>query len=479
MPIPEALQTQFDALPDAPGVYIYKDEDGREIYVGKAISLRKRVRQYFDDKRPIDVKTADLVARIHAIDFVETNSEVEAYLLENRLIKDLQPKFNMRLKSDVNYPVVEITDEEFPRVIVTRDRTNKRSKYYGPFVSASWLREALRVLQRVFKYRTCNLDIHADDPKNRFFRPCLEFHIGRCKAPCANRQTEEDYKADMRRLAMFLQGKTGEVRRELEREMKLASKARRYEDAGALRDTLRALQSLRDRGSLDDGLEPGVLHIDPKDGVAQLQEALKLQHAPRHIEGIDIAHLHGDETVGSLVSFLDGLPTREQYRRFRIKTVKGVDDFASIREIVSRRYGRLVREGSKLPDLILIDGGIGQLHAAQDALKFIFLPPSAQELIQAGPAALPVNAGQSSGAPPTLDDAAPPVLPDHPASKHLPHLASLAKKEEIIYTLEHPEGLRLPRRSPGLRMLQYVRDEAHRFARHYHHILRRKRVMDE
>ena len=436
MPVPDDLKPHFDALPDAPGVYIYKDDKGREIYVGKALSLRKRVRQYFDDKRPLDVKTADLVARIRAIDFVECNSEVEAYLLENRLIKDLQPKFNMRNKSDVNFPVVEITAEEFPRVIVTRDRSNKKSKYYGPFVSASWLREALRVLQRVFKYRTCNLDIREDDPRNKFFRPCLEFHIGRCNAPCAARQTRADYMADMRRLAMFLQGKSGEVERELRREMKLASKERRYEAAAAMRDTLKALHSLRDRGSLDDGLEPGVLHIDPKDGVAQLHELLKLEHPPRHIEGIDIAHLQGDDTVGSLVSFLDGLPTREQYRRFRIKTVAGVDDFASIREIVSRRYGRLVREGSKLPDLILIDGGLGQLHAAQEALKTIF-----------------PGGGVT--------------------------LASLAKKEEIIYTLDRPEGLRLPRRSPGLRMLQYVRDEAHRFARHYHHILRRKRVMDE
>jgi len=453
MPIPESLQPQFDALPDAPGVYIYKDEKGREIYVGKALSLRKRVRQYFDDKRPFDLKTTDLVARIRAIDFVECDSEVEAYLLENRLIKDLQPKFNMRLKSDVSYPVVEITAEDFPRVMVTRDRTNKSSKYYGPFVSASWLREALRVLQRVFKYRTCNLDIKPDDPKNNFYRPCLEYHIGRCKAPCANRQTVDDYKADMRRLALFLQGKSGEVAKELEREMKLAAKDRRYEDAAAMRDTLKALRSLRDRGSLDDGLEPGVLHIDPKDGVAQLQESLKLAQPPRHIEGIDIAHLHGGETVGSLVSFLDGLPTREQYRRFKIKTVQGVDDFASIREIVARRYGRLVREGSTLPDLILIDGGIGQLHAALDSLKLIFLPESEQAKIQPDAAPLPRRA--------------------------MPCLASLAKKEEIIYTLDHPDGVRLPRRSPGLRMLQYVRDEAHRFARHYHHILRRKRVMDE
>ncbi|HYG74275.1 MAG TPA: excinuclease ABC subunit UvrC [Planctomycetota bacterium] len=464
MAVPDFLKPQFDALPDAPGVYIYKDDGEHEIYVGKAVSLRKRVRQYFDDKRPLDLKTADLVSRIRHIDFIECQSEVEAFLLENRLIKDLQPQFNMRAKSDVNFPVVEVTDEEFPRIIVTRDRSNKASRYYGPFVSASWLRTALQILQRVFKYRTCNLDIKEDDPKNRFFRPCLEYHIGRCKAPCAGLQTSADYKADLRRLTLFLQGRSSEVERDLEREMKLAAKERRYEEAAGLRDTLKALQSLRARGSLEDEMEPGVLHIDPKEGVSQLNDILKTPTPPRRIEGIDIAHLHGSETVGSLVSFVDGLPSRERYRRFRIKTVAGVDDFASIREIVSRRYGRMLREGSPLPDLILIDGGLGQLHAAQQALRSI----------QSGGAEAPTNAVAEAD----VVDATPPA-PVPSAPVQMPYLASLAKKEEIIHTLDHPEGIRLPRRSPALRMLQYVRDEAHRFARHYHHILRRKRVLDE
>src|ERR1043165_4869678 len=435
MPIPDHLKLSFESVPDAPGVYIYKDEGDREIYVGKAISLKKRVRQYFDDNRPVDRKTADLVARIKHIDFIECDSEVEAFLLENRLIKDLQPIFNMRAKSDINFPVVEVTGEQFPRILVTRDKTNRTSKYYGPFVSATWLRVALQILQRVFKFRTCSLDIKEGEPKNNFYRPCLEFHIGRCKAPCANRQSAEDYQADIRRLTQFLQGKSKEVERELQRDMKLAAKERRFEDAAGLRDTLKALRSLRDKGSLTDGLEPGVLHIDPKEGVAQLQEILKIEHAPRRIEGIDIAHLQGNETVGSLVSFVDGLPSREQYRRFKIKTVPGVDDFASIREVVSRRYSRLVNERIAMPDLVLIDGGVGQLHAAQEALNARGI--------------------------------------------QVPYLASFAKKEEIIYTLDRPEGIRLPRRSPALRMLQYVRDEAHRFCRHYHHILRRKRVIGE
>lgn len=435
MSVPEFLQPHFDALPHEPGVYVFKDEADRELYVGKAKDLKKRVRQYFDPKR-IDRKTQDLVARIRKIEFMACASEVEAYLVENRLIKDFQPPFNFFNKSDMNFPVVEITwGEEFPRVLVTRDRSNPKSTYYGPFVSVTWLRTALQIMQRVFKYRTCSLDIREDDPKNRFYRPCLEHYIGRCKAPCAARQSAADYRADMRRLSRFLAGEAKDVRKDLEREMWQKSTERRFEEAAALRDSLKALESLAERGSLDDGLEPGVLHLDPQEGVEDLKQALGLSVSPRHVEGIDIAHLHGTETVGSLVSFVDGLPSRERYRRYRIKSVVGVDDFASIGEVVTRRYGRLMREGGPLPDLILIDGGIGQLHAARDALRA--------------------------------------------AGVEAPALASLAKQEEIIHTLEHPEGIRLPRRNAALRMLQYVRDEAHRFAQHYHHILRRKRVLHE
>ncbi|MGD0091554.1 MAG: GIY-YIG nuclease family protein, partial [Planctomycetota bacterium] len=371
MPVPEHLKACFAALPDAPGVYIYRDKEDHEIYVGKALSLRKRVRQYFDDSRPPDAKSAKLVASIQSIEFVECQSEVEAFLLENRLIKDLQPAFNIRGKSDINFPLVEITDEDFPRVLITRDHSNAKSKYYGPFISGSWLRVAMRVLQRAFKYRTCNLNIKEGDPRNRYARPCLEYYIGRCGAPCAALQSSSDYKATLRRLGLFLQGHPGEAAKELEREMKQAAKERRYEEAASLRDTLTALRSLRAHGSLSDEMEPGVLHINPKEGLAQLQELLKLPQPPRRIEGIDIAHLLGAECVGALVTFMDGLPSREQYRRFRIKTAPGADDFASVREVVFRRYSRLLNEGAAFPDIVLIDGGLGQLHAAREALAGI------------------------------------------------------------------------------------------------------------
>jgi excinuclease ABC subunit C len=436
MALPDHLRKSCGELPDAPGVYIFKDGEDHELYVGKARSLRKRVRQYFDEQRERDRKTEDLVARIGKVEFIECASEVEAYLLENRLIKDLQPPFNFHAKSDIGFPVVEVTwDEQYPRVRVTRDRSRRGSKFYGPFVSSGWLRTALRILQRVFRYRTCNLNIVDGDPRNRYARPCLEYYIGRCRAPCAGLQSSRDYRADLRRLTLFLSGKGKEVQEEVEREMKLAAGERRFEEAAALRDTLRALASLAERGSLTAGLEPGILHLDPREGVSRLQEALALPAPPRRIEGIDIAHLHGAENVGGLVSFWDGMPSRDQYRRFRIRTVEGADDFASIREVVARRYTRLTHEAKAMPDLVLIDGGLGQLRAAREAL-----------------------------------DA---------AGLKVPCLASLAKKEEVLFTLEHPGGLSLPRRSPALRLLQFVRDEAHRFAQHYHHILRRKRVLGE
>ncbi|MFH0940190.1 MAG: GIY-YIG nuclease family protein [Planctomycetota bacterium] len=489
MPVPEALKKDYDALPDAPGVYIYKDLNDHEIYVGKAISLRKRVRQYFDTHRATDAKTVRLMTHVRHIEFIECQSEVEAYLLENRLIKDLQPRFNTHAKSDISFPSVEITDEVFPRVRITRDLSHKTSKYYGPFINGRQLRAALDALQRVFKFRACNQQIVENDPKNRLRRPCLKYYLDRCHGPCAGLISSNEYKANIRRLSLFLRGYSGEVINELKYEMKRAAKERRFEEAVPLRDTLQALNSLREHGSLRDGIEPAMLHIDPQIGVKQLQKLFKLQQPPRYIEGIDIAHLQGDETVGALVSFTDGLPRRDQYRRFRIKTVAGADDFACISEVVTRRYSRLLRESSSLPDLVLIDGGLGQLTAAHDALNAV-IRNTTTTVSQASRLPLAHESPhllEQAGETPAVREK------DHCSSKYtddretnskppadkLPLLVALAKKEEIIYTMDQSDGIRLSRRSPGLRLLQHIRDEAHRFAQRYHHILRRKRVMEE
>lgn len=467
MVIPDDLRETIAGLPISPGVYIYRNDEGRELYVGKAKSLRRRVRQYFDPKRA-DAKTAELVKEIRVIEHIACSSETEAYLLENRLIKDFQPKFNVFAKSDISFPYVEITwDEEYPRVRVTRDRSRQGGKFYGPFIRASWLRVALVNLQRAFPFRTCNLNIQENDPRNRHQRPCLEYHLHRCRAPCAGKQKSEDYRADLRRLVQFLGGKSKETVAELRRDMAQASAERRYEDAAALRDALFAIESLSKRGgpgSKNSDLEPGALHIDPREGVAELQKLLELAHPPQRIEGVDIAHLHGDETVGSVVCFLDGLPARGDYRRYRIHTAEGGDDFAAVGEVVFRRCRRALAEQRALPDILLIDGGIGQLHAAEKAVQRAFAQSQNFE-------ATGENDDFAAG-----ERREPSVAPLEPLP---PLLLSLSKQEERVHSLAQPEGLKIFRRSSALRLLQFVRDEAHRFARHYHHILRRKRVLEE
>ncbi|MCX7805754.1 MAG: GIY-YIG nuclease family protein [Planctomycetota bacterium] len=495
---PGDLAKKIGAMPDAPGVYIFRDASGAEIYVGKAKSLRRRARQYLDPGRRPDPKTAALLAAAADVEYIECRSEVEAFLLENRLIKDLQPRFNVRLKSSATYPWVEVTwDEPFPRVLVTRDRSREGSRFYGPFVSASGLRAALRMAQRIFGFRTCSLDLREEDPRAQRRRPCLEYHVGRCPAPCAGLIKSGDYREGVRRLIMFLAGGHGDMREELEKAMKAAAAELRFEEAARMRDAIRALDSIRRRGKTSGPIEPDALRLDPAEGLKKLGRLFGLPGPPRIVEGIDIAHLHGGEAVGSLVQFIDGLPSKEGYRRYRIKTAPGADDFAAIREVVSRRYSRLLREGKPLPDIVLIDGGAGQLSAAREAMEAVGIGAGGTAGAAAardapGPAAGPGGAGPDSTGPRPgksgggaraegagSGKTAPDPGTGGRAGNRAVTLASLSKKEETIHTPDRPEGIRLSRSDAGLRLLQHIRDEAHRFAGHYHHILRRKRVMGE
>jgi len=423
-------------LSTGPGVYLMKDSLGRVIYVGKAVNLRSRVGSYFLTAAAGDRRTRDLVPEIADVDVLETDNEVDALLLEARLIKDIQPRFNQELKDDKTFPYLEIvTGEDFPRVEFTRKPRSKGAKLYGPFASAKQLRGAIAVLQKVFKFRTCSLDIDDGDEKWRWFRPCLLASIKQCTAPCNLRISKEEYRDSIRRLRMFLDGGKVSVLKELRTEMQAASSELKFEKAARLRDEIKALETLNLRGNLEDHVQPEVFYIDPKKGLAGLKKILNLPTMPRRIEGVDIAHLQGGETVASLVQFIDGLPFKHGYKRFKIRTVDGVDDFASMREVVSRRFRRLQQEGESFPDILLVDGGMGQLNAALSALQAIN--------IQA------------------------------------PCVISLAKREEEIYIPGEPEPRKLSRHSYALRLLQYVRDEAHRFAQQYHHLLRSKSAMDE
>jgi excinuclease ABC subunit C len=425
-------------FPTTPGVYLMKDARGVVLYVGKAKNLRNRAGHYFTKAAAEDPRTSDLVPLIADIDFLTADSEVDALLLEARLVKDIQPRFNVELKDDKTFPYLQIRiREDYPRVEFTRQPRRRGVRLYGPFTSARTLRHAIRVLQRIFQFRTCSLDIKADDGRWRWFRPCLLHSIRQCTAPCNFRVTKEEYRKQIRSLRMVLEGKKDRLIREMAKEMEEASKALLFEKAARLRDDIAALQGLGQRGDVERDVQPEVFPIDPKKGLIGLRKVLGLPQTPRTIEGVDIAHLSGSDTVASLVNFIDGLPFKPGYRRYRIKSVQGIDDFASIREVVTRRFRQAGsrRRGDEerlFPDILLIDGGKGQLHAALDAFAVLGVEP--------------------------------------------PCLISLAKREEEIYRPGEAEPLRLSRHAAALRLLQYVRDEAHRFAQHYHHILRRKKL---
>lgn len=418
-------------FPTTPGVYLMKDNRGRVIYVGKAVNLRSRAGSYFTKQAAIDRRTCDLVPEICDIDYLPTDSEVDALLLEARLVKDVQPRFNSELKDDKTFPYLEIfIREPFPRVEFTRKPRPRGTKLYGPFTNARKLRGAIAVLQQIFRFRNCSLDIRTEDERWRWFRPCLLASINQCTAPCNLRVTKEDYRRDIKRLIMFLDGKKKRLFRELRADMQQAATELKFEKAARLRDQIAALENLNLRGDLREHAQPEVFQVDPKRGVRGLQKVFDLPQPPRRIEGMDIAHLQGGETVASLVQFIDGLPFKPGYKRFKIRTVDGVDDYASLREVVSRRFRRLHQEGEPFPDLLLIDGGKGQLNAAMEAFRDLGLTP--------------------------------------------PFTISLAKREEEVFLPGESDPRVLSRHSFALRLLQYVRDESHRFAQNYHHLLRRK-----
>jgi excinuclease ABC subunit C len=440
------------ALPSVPGVYLMKDHEGGVLYVGKALRLPDRVASYFTPSADLGFKKQPMLDLVHDVEVIECEGEWEALLAENRLIKDTRPRFNVRLTDDKTFPYLVITQkEDFPRVLVSRspsDEDLRGAKVFGPFTAVGALREALTLLQRVFKFRTCSLDIIEGDEKNAYFRPCILYNIGQCTAPCAAKIGREAYRADTDRFVKFITSKRSDMLKDMRGEMETASRELRFERAAVLRDQIRAIEKLDERAKRGrkDRWQPETetSFIEPKKGMEALRKLLGLATPIRCIEAIDIAHLQGGETVGSKVCFVDGRPLKSEYRRFRINSVArtgddggaGVnDDYAAIREVVSRRY-RDAGTGQELyPDVILIDGGLGQLHAALEAFT-------------------------------TLD-----VKP--------PMVISLAKKEELIFVQQRTEPIRAARENLGLRLCQAIRDEAHRFAQHYHHVLRRKKTLEE
>jgi excinuclease ABC subunit C len=440
----KTIRERIQDFPTGPGLYFMKGAREEVLYIGKAKNLRSRVASYFQPGSDImesrGPKIVEMLNKVETVDYIETETEVDAMLKEARLIKDIQPAYNSDLLDDKTFPYLEITTgDDFAGVYITRKPRAKGNRLFGPFASAKDLRAVFVELQKIFKFRSCTLDIRADNEKRRFFRPCLLHNINQCVAPCGARIEKAEYKTIIRDLIKFLQSKRATALRRLKNEMEEASAGMDYEKAGMLRDRIRLIGKLDERGEPGEDVQPEVFAAEPTEALVKLQKILDSPNPVRIIEGIDIANIGGKEAVGSLVKFIDGRPFKAGYRRFKIKTVEGSDDYAMIAEVVRRRYKYALAGEELWPDLILIDGGLGQLHAAENALK---------ELINNQSSIINLK------------------------------LAGIAKREEELYLQGSRRPLKLPRNSPALKLLQYVRDEAHRFAQHYHHLLRSKKLLE-
>jgi excinuclease ABC subunit C len=440
----EAIRKKIKGFPVSPGLYFMKGSADKVLYIGKAKNLRSRVASYFQKDSDLATtrgpKITEMLTKVETVDFLETETEVTAMLQEARLIKDIHPPYNTDLIDDKTFPYLEITiSDDFPGVYITR-KPHPHSRLFGPFASAKELRAVFVELQKIFKFRTCKLDIKETDPARKFFRPCILYSIKQCTAPCGAKISKSEYKRIIRDLVKFLRSKRSTVLRQLKKQMTEAAAATKYEKAAMFRDRIRLIERLDRRGTPDEDVQPEVFAADPAEALEKLQLLLQSPQPVRIFEGIDVANIGGAEAVGSLVKFIDGRPFKNGYRRFKIKTVKGIDDYAMIAEVVRRRYKYALHGEELWPDLILIDGGLGQLHAAETALREIINNQSSIINLR---------------------------------------LAAIAKREEEIYLQGSSKPLKLPRHSPVLKLLQYVRDEAHRFAQHYFHILRRKKTIGE
>lgn len=420
-------------LPHKAGVYIMKDTAGSILYIGKAIDLRKRVSHYFRATGQ-DPKIRALMAEVKHIDYIPAESEREALVIEQRLIHRHQPVYNTMWKDDKSYPFIKISmNEDFPRITLTRQRKRDGARYFGPFPRVTPIKRLLRWIwkKHLFPLRPCPYDFgEKNPPPRKKVRSCLYLHTRECPAPCVGKIAKKDYRRMAEKAILFFEGRHDRLQRDWAREMRAASRRMEYEKAARLRDRLQALEHIHERVTFR-ALRPDDVRsrIEMSQTLRELQNALQLPKPPQRIDAFDISHIQGSGTVASLVVFENGRPLRSHYRKYRIKSVAGVDDFASMAEVVTRRYRRLVAEGGIAPDLILIDGGPGQLAAAQAALRRLGL-------------------------------------------LRLP-MAALAKREEVVHRAEGHPPLRLPRDSAALQMLQRIRDESHRFAVAYHRVRRK------
>lgn len=411
----EDLLLRIKAFPDKPGVYLMHDSEGGIIYVGKAKSLKKRVSSYFRHAGFASPRLRKLVGSICDISTIRTESEVEALILENKLIKLYQPFYNVDLKMNERYPYIKITHEKFPRLLVTRHHDkNDDSIYIGPFVRVYEVRELLRLIERYMPLRNCNGDLKVSSTN----RPCMRYALGKCMAPCAGHYSELDYKDRVADIIMLLQGNGVALVEKFRKRMDKAASQLNFEEAARLRDTIRAIWRFsRQRNTIPDLPSSRENFLET---LTKMQKTFNLSTIPWRIDGFDISHTAGYDTVGVVVVFEQGFPNPMLYRRFNIKDVEGIDDFRSLKETLLRRYKKALEGQEPLPQLILIDGGPIQLEFSIAALK-------------------------------ELEITTIPVI-------------SLAKEFEEVYLPDVDAPIRLDRIDPVLRLLQYVRDESHRYA---------------
>ena len=427
-------------VPHKPGIYLMKDRFGTVIYVGKARDLRKRVSQYFHPSRRQgwDLKFNALVEAIHDFDVHTVRSEPEALLLESKLIKEFQPRYNISFRDDKRFLLLKVNlNDPIPRFTLTRLKQDDGARYFGPFVHSSALRATLAMMRRKFNLRGCR----PLTPTEADYKHCLYGNLKYCTAPCIGNIQREQYLLQVAAACEFLAGQTGEMERQLQEEMKKAAAALEFEKAAGLRDALDDLRrTMKKTGKFARLPYTLPLSLEPERDLQELAEALGLSAPPERIEGFDISNISGTFAVASMVSFKNGRPDRSNYRRFKMKTVTGQDDFACMAETVQRRYSRILREAAEaggapnLPSLILIDGGKGQLSAACAELAKLGLP----------------------GVP----------------------IIGLAKEFEEIFRPGESAPLRLDHNTGALKLLQRVRDESHRFANTYNAQLRLKKISE-
>ncbi|MFA5410890.1 MAG: excinuclease ABC subunit UvrC [Candidatus Omnitrophota bacterium] len=408
------LQKKIKNLPDTPGVYLFKDAQGRIIYIGKAKSLKKRAGSYFG--RPQNEKNQALVAKISDLDYIVTYTGAQAEILEAALVSEKQPRYNIDLKDDKSFPLIKITREDFPVVSIARRKKpglKDNARYFGPYTKAWALRYAFKMLRKIFTFRSC---------KKMPDKACLYYRLKLCPAPCEKKISQRAYARIIRDIILFLGLKYEKLINELSSKMLAASREENFEEAAKLRDQIDALSSMRKAGAYAAGF----------DELEDLKSFLKLKKLPNRIEAFDVSNISGKEATGSMVSFFNAKPDKNNYRRFRIKTVKAINDYEMLAEIVRRRYSRLKDEKLPLPDLVLIDGGRAHLLTGEKEIEKLGL---------------------------NLE------------------IASIAKDRENIYVKKRVLPFRLREDTPALNLIRRIRDEAHRFAVAYHHILRRRRVI--